>query len=200
MALMCWRTRAKCLSGSLHPLRISAPMICGAQQNTDKKLKYVFFGLALPTYKTLVLLVHLKSDMMSSVTPFDMSLSRRMDMVMYVLYSMDECFVYDMVGKVVSEILNKYDCLLLAGLMAYKDRPVLFRCMFFLLLNFSDSFRFWILGPSASLDNGLPPLCEFKMCRFLQHLRNELIPNFLVQESITMDEFDRNIKVAYIAS
>ena len=132
--------------------------------------------------------------------PIDEGLCRRMDIVLYALYSKDEKFLYDMVSRVMQEVSTLYEFAPIMALLEYNDRPVLFRCLFFLMLNFHTSFRFWLLSEAASQTNGLPPICEHKMCRFLMTLRDELVPNFLVHETVTMDEFDRSIKVAYIAS
>jgi hypothetical protein len=126
-------------------------------------------------------------------------LCRRMDIIMYVLYSKDERFIYDMVSRVTREVAETYQFLPLASLLEFPDRPVLFRCLFFLLLNFHTSFRYWILSDAASKENGLPQLCPYKACRFLQQLRENLVLRFLVCEEMTMDEFDREIKVTYVA-
>jgi hypothetical protein len=125
---------------------------------------------------------------------------RHMDLIMYVLYSQDQRFVYDMVCRVVREVSDEYSYAQLADLLQYEDRPVLFRCLFFLTLNFHAKFRYWVLSTEASNCNGLPPISPHKMCRFLVELRETIIPNFLVDEVVTMDDLDRTIKVSYIAS
>ena len=132
--------------------------------------------------------------------PLDSGLCRRMDLILYTLYSKDAKFIYDMVSRVLQEVVQLYNYSPPLQLLQYENRPVLYRCLFFLLLNFHTPFRYWVLSEEASTSNGLPPICEFKMCRFLISLREKLVPDFLVHESITIDEFDRAIKVAYIAS
>ena len=134
------------------------------------------------------------------VMPVDEGLCRRMDIILYTLYSRDEKFVYDMVARVVNEVATRYEHPPLSALLEHNDRPVLFHCLFFLMLNFHTDFRYWILSDAASATNGLPPVCPYKMCRFLVTLREEIIPDFLVHETTTMAEFVRSIKKAYIAS
>ena len=119
---------------------------------------------------------------------------------MYVLYSKDERFVYDMVSRVTREVAAMYDLPPLVTLLDYPDRPILYRCLFFLLLNFHALFRYWVLSDAAGTDNGLPPLCPYKACSFLQQLRETLVLQFLVREDMTLEDFDRNIKVAYVVS
>lgn len=123
-----------------------------------------------------------------------------MDIVLYVLYSQDERFVHDMVERVTREVADEYACPIVVGLLEHGDRPLLFRCLFFLLLNFHSKFRYWILSEEASVSNSLPLISPHKMCRFLVHLRDTLVPGFLVDEVVTMEEFERSVKVAYIAS
>ena len=127
-------------------------------------------------------------------------LCRRMDIIMYVLYSGDERFIYDMVARVTREVSELYDFAPMATLLQYPDRPVLYRCLFFLLLNFHTAFRYWVLSEAAGVQNGLPPLSPYKASRFLQQLREHLVLHFLVSEEMSLEEFDRNIKVAYVAS
>jgi hypothetical protein len=128
------------------------------------------------------------------------SLYRRMDIIMYVLYSKDERFVYDMVCKVTKEVAAVHNFAQLETLLQYPDRPILYRCLFFLLINFHADFRYWVLSENASKENGLPNICPHKASRFLQQLRENLVLQFLVREEMTMEEFDRNVKMTYVAS
>ena len=114
--------------------------------------------------------------------PLDDGMCRHMDLILYVLYSRDECFVHDMVERVAREVVQEYQSPLLLELLKYTDRPILFRCLFFLLLNFHTKFRYWVLSEEASTANGLPPISPPKMCRFLIHLRDIIVPGFLVDE------------------
>ena len=130
----------------------------------------------------------------------DSSIYRSMDLITYVLYSKDECFVRDMVDKVVKEVMEQHAFPEIGVLLQYEDRPVLFRCLFFLMLNFHTQFRSWVLSAQASKSNGLPPLCQYKMTRFLVNLRETLIPSFLVHDEISMEDFDYQIKTEYVRS
>lgn len=123
--------------------------------------------------------------------------TRSMNILMYVLYSKDERFVYDMVKTVLCEVSHVYNMQHILKLLEYKDRPILFRCLFFLLMNFYTSFRYWILSNDASRENGLSPLCPHKASRFLVVLRDELILKFLVNENMCMEDFERSIKEEY---
>ena len=124
------------------------------------------------------------------------TLLRHMDLFMYVLYSDDENFVMDMVKKVTQEVCDKYACEELRVMLQQADRPILFKCLFFLMINFYKNFRYWSL--SASL--GLQPVCPNKATRFLIELKTELVPKFLVDERMRLEEFERMLKVSYIAS
>ena len=119
---------------------------------------------------------------------------------MYVLYSKDEQFVYNMVCKVTKEVVLIHNLAQLETLLQYPNRPILYRCLFFLLINFHTDFRYWVLSENTSKGNGLPQICPHKESRFLQHLRENLVLQFLVHEEMTMEEFNRNIKMTYVAS
>ena len=123
---------------------------------------------------------------------------RNMDLIMYVLYSEDEMFVMDMVRKVAHEIADKFECEELRTVVKHRDKPLLYRCLFFLLLNFHKQFRYWVLTSNNSL--GLKPICPYKATRFLIALKNEIIPGFLVDERVQLDEMERKIKVTYVSS
>lgn len=124
------------------------------------------------------------------------ALLRHMDLFMYVLYSGDENFVMGMVRKVAMEVCEKYACPELMQVIDGTDRPIIFKALFFLILNFYKNFRFWAL--SASL--GLQPICPHKATRFLIALKTELVPQFLVDERVRLEEFERRLKVTYVAS
>jgi hypothetical protein len=128
------------------------------------------------------------------------SMYRSMDIILYVLYSRDERFVFDMVSRVLNEVAEQYSFDSIRELLKFEDRPVLFRCLFFLMLNFHTPFRFWLLTPHASKSNGLPLLCPHRMCRFFIQLREHLIPDFLVHDNMSMEDFDYQVKAEYIRS
>jgi len=123
---------------------------------------------------------------------------RNFDLIKYVLYSEDEIFVMDMVKKVACEISDKYQFEDLRTLVRHKDKPQLYRCLFFFLLNFHKEFRYWVLQNDKAL--GLTPVCPYKATSFLKALKYEILPPFLVDERMTLQELDRKIKVAYIAA
>lgn len=124
-------------------------------------------------------------------------LLRNLDLIMYVLYSEDEIFVMNMVKRVAYEVADKYDLEALRTIMKHKDKPLLYRCMFFLLLNFHKDFRYWVLTDTSL---GLKPICPHKASRFLTLLKNEIIPSFLIDERVLLEEMERKIKTTYIAS
>ena len=108
---------------------------------------------------------------------------RNMDLIMYVLYSDDEVFVMDMVRKVAMEIADKFDFMDLRRLIQHKDQPLLYRCLFFLLVNFHKDFRSWVLSDTSL---GLKAICPYKATRFLIALKHHIIPSFLVDERIPL--------------
>jgi hypothetical protein len=127
----------------------------------------------------------------------DESLLRNMDLIMYVLYSGDEIFVMDMVRKVSTEVADKYNVPDIKKILCHNDKPMLYRCLFFLMLNFHKDFRFWVLNDETQ---GLRKICPFKATRFLLSLKNEIVPKFLMNEKVQLQEFERNIKISYIQS
>ena len=122
---------------------------------------------------------------------------RSMDIIMYVLYSGDQLFVRDMVRKVMLEVASEQDCTELQAL-AERESPQMYRCLFFLLLDFHAKFRYWVLDDRQN--TGLQPVCPFKAIRFLRQLRASIIPRFLVNETVRMDDLEREIKVEYVRS
>ena len=123
--------------------------------------------------------------------------TRHMDLIMYVLYSNDQCFVQDMVSKVTLEVAREQNCAELATVTQHKNNLLLYKCLFFLMLNFHAKFRYWVLKESSL---GLQPICPHKAARFLRVLRDDLIPRFLVNETVGLDDFEHQIKVEYIRS
>jgi hypothetical protein len=121
---------------------------------------------------------------------------RTMDLIMYVLYSDDQKFVRDMVTKVMLEVAQGQQCDELSALVRY-DQPLLYVCLFFLLLDFHASFRYWVLQETGI---GLRHMCPHKSGRFLRVLRADLIPKFLINETLRMDDFERELKVEYLRS
>jgi hypothetical protein len=122
---------------------------------------------------------------------------RNMDLLMYVLYSEDAVFVMNMVKRAATEIADKYDFEDLRTLIRHNDKPMLYRCLFFLVLNFHKPFRFWVLTDGTL---GLKPICPFKATRFLLCLKNEIVPRFLMDERVQLEELERQIKTTYVCS
>ncbi len=125
------------------------------------------------------------------------SLLRNMDLIMYVLYSGDEIFVMDMVRKVSTEVADKYNVQDIKKILCHTDKPMFYRCLFFLMLNFHKDFRYWVLNDETQ---GLRKICPFKATRFLLSLKNEIVPKFLMNEKVQLQEFERSIKISYIQS
>lgn len=125
------------------------------------------------------------------------SLLRNMDLIMYVLYSSDEVFVMNMVRRVCAEVADKYENNELKRILHHKDKPMLYKCLFFLMLNFHKDFRYWVLRDESQ---GLKKICQFKATRFLLSLKNEIIPKFLMDERVQLQDLERSIKVSYIHS
>jgi hypothetical protein len=123
--------------------------------------------------------------------------TRYMDIIMYVLYSNDQCFVQDMVSKVTLEVAAEYECKELEAVTTIQSNLLLYKCLFFLMLNFHSKFRYWVL---KEVGLGLQPVCPHKATRFLKILRNDLIPSFLVNESMSLMEFEHALKVEYVRS
>ena len=123
--------------------------------------------------------------------------TRHMDLIMYVLYSNDQRFVQDMVTKVTLEVSKEYGCDELATITQHKSNALLYKCLFFLMLNFHAKFRFWVLQDSSI---GLQPVCPYKAARFMRVLRDDLIPKFLVNESLSLHDFEHYIKIEYVRS
>ena len=128
-----------------------------------------------------------------------LGVARSMDLIMYVLYSDDQLFVRDMVTQVLREVAAEERCPELGALAepCYHDCPQLYRCLFFFMLEAHAKFRYWVLQ-SPSL--GLQPVCPHKAARFMQVLRADIIPRFLVNETMRPDELERELKVEYIRS
>ena len=124
--------------------------------------------------------------------------TRHMDLIMYVLYSNDYRFVCDMVVKVTREVASENACEELLLLTQHRqENLLLYKCLFFFMLNFHCKFRYWVINENTL---GLQPVCPYKAARFLQMLRNDLIPKFLVNEAVGMDDFEHQIKIEYIRS
>jgi hypothetical protein len=47
---------------------------------------------------------------------------------------------------------------------------------------------------------GLRKICPHKATRFLLSLKNEIIPRFLMNETVQLEELERQIKQSYIHS
>ena len=102
-----------------------------------------------------------------------------------------------MVTKVVLEVAKEHVCAEFATLARHTSNPLLYKCLFFLMLNFHSKFRYWVL---QECNIGLLNVCPYKATRFIRVLRNELIPKFLVNESISLHDFEHSIKVEYVRS
>ena len=125
--------------------------------------------------------------------------TRAMDILLYVLYSDDQLFIRDMTIRVALEVAAEHECPELAELAdaRFHDKPQMYRCLFFLLLDFHAKFRFWALEEQQ---HGLRAVCPHKAARFLQALRADIVPRFLVNETMRPDELERELKVEYIRS
>ncbi len=101
-----------------------------------------------------------------------------------------------MVINVTQEVANENECEELNRLIDTQDNPLLYKCLFFLMLDFQPSFRYWVLKESDKI--GLKKMCLHKTYRFLKVLREDIVPNFLVNETQRLDDLERAIKVEYI--
>ena len=137
--------------------------------------------------------------MMASADLRSLGAARSMDLIMYVLYSDDQLFVRDMVTQVLHEVADEQACAELQELTQpqYHDRPQMYRCLFFFMLEVHAKFRYWVLQQT---ELGLQPVCPHKVARFLQVLRGDIIPRFLINETMRPDELERELKVEYIRS
>ncbi len=126
-----------------------------------------------------------------------LGIGRSMDLLMYVLYSGDQIFIQNIVSKVVIEVSEKQKCSELLLVLNHKNNQLLCKCLFFLMLDFHATFRYWVLSAN---DMGLQPICPFKAARFLKSLREEIAPKFLVNETQRLDDLERELKVEYIRS
>ena len=125
-----------------------------------------------------------------------LGLMRSMDIFMYVLYSDDQNFVRDMVTKVTLEVAEEHACPELKTLLTH-DSPQLYRCLFFLLLDCHPKFRYWALEDTSI---GLQPVCPHKAMRFLKSLNMNIALRFLINETLRLDDLDRDLKIEYIRS
>lgn len=119
-------------------------------------------------------------------------------MIMYVLYVEDQIFVRDIVTNVTQEVIEEFEVKELEQLLKHKDNFLVYKCLFFLMLDFKPEFRSWVLLQGQNI--GLKPICQQKALRFMTLLRDDIIPNFLIDESMLIDDFERQIKVEYIRS
>ena len=128
----------------------------------------------------------------------DLGIGRQFDIIMYVLYSGDQVFIKNMVSKATVEVAQETGCMELQSVLEHDDNLLLYKCLFFLMLDFHHPFRYWVLREDNDL--GLLPIDPQKALRFLRVLREEIVPNFLVNETLRLDDFERSIKVEYIRS
>ena len=125
--------------------------------------------------------------------------ARSMDLLKYVLYSNDQAFVRDMVTQVALEVAREQSCPELEALLAHaRCSPQLYRCLFFLLLDFHPKFRLWVLEQDATGLLGLQAVCPYKAVRFLKTLRADIAPAFLVNETLRLDDLERSLKTEYL--
>jgi len=125
-------------------------------------------------------------------------IGRSFDLIMYVLYVEDQIFVRDIVTNVTQEVIEEFEVKELEQLLKHKDNFLVYKCLFFLMLDFKPEFRSWVLLQGQNI--GLKPICQQKALRFMTLLRDDIIPNFLIDESMLIDDFERQIKVEYIRS
>ena len=64
-----------------------------------------------------------------------MGIGRSFDLIMYVLYSDDQIFIKDMVTKVTIEVIEEYNCNELRMLITQKENNLLYKCLFFFMLD-----------------------------------------------------------------
>ena len=121
-----------------------------------------------------------------------------MDLFMYVLYSEDEVFIQNIVNKVVREVVVEEECAEMDDILLHVDNRLMYKCLFFVMVDFHAKFRYWALSDNANM--GLQPMCPHKALRFLKSLREEIVPSFLVNETMRMDDLERKLKVEYIRS
>ena len=137
-----------------------------------------------------------QASKMSSFDIRSLGITRSMDLYQYVLYSGDEKFVHDMVSRVTNEAADEDECEELRSVFTtYQDRPLMCKCLFFLMIYSQPKFRYWSLDPKNGVE--LLPICPYKAIRFLQILRDDLVPRFLVNETLRLDDFERELKVEY---
>lgn len=120
-----------------------------------------------------------------------------LDLIMYVLYSGDQKFIKDMVHKATMEIIDMYQVDELKIVLEHKDNLLLYKCLFFFVLDFHQPFRYWVLQDA---NIGLYQVCPYKARRFLKVLRDEIIPSFLVNEGMRLDELEYRLKEEYVRS
>lgn len=125
-------------------------------------------------------------------------IGRSFDLIMYVLYVDDQIFVRDIVTNVTREVIQEFQVQELEQVLRHKENFLVYKCLFFLMLDFKPNFRSWVLSQGQNI--GLKPICPKKALRFLTLLRDDIIPNFLINESMLIDDFERQIKVEYIRS
>jgi hypothetical protein len=125
-------------------------------------------------------------------------IGRSFDLLMYVLYVDDQIFVREIVTNVTQEVIEEFEVQELKEVLKHKDNFLVYKCLFFLMLDFKPDFRNWVLSQGQNI--GLKPICQQKALRFLTVLRDDIIPNFLINESMLIDDFERQIKVEYIRS
>ena len=127
----------------------------------------------------------------------DAGIGRSLDLIMYVLYSNDQNFIKDMVCRVTNEVLEQFHVEELHCVLQCHDNLLLYKILFFMMLDFHPPFRYWVLQEN---NIGLAPICPFKAKRFLKILRDEIIPSFLINECMRLDEIDYKLKLEYLRS
>lgn len=127
----------------------------------------------------------------------EIGIGHSLDIIMYVFYSGDQKFIKDMVTKVTSEVIELFDAKELPEVLMHEDNLMLYKCLFFFMLDFHVPFRYWVLNETGI---GLYQVNPYKAARFLRILREELIPEFLLNETMRIDEFENKLKIEYIRS
>jgi hypothetical protein len=103
----------------------------------------------------------MQSEQHATVDIRSLGITRSMDIIKYVLYSGDEKFVHDMVTRVTHEAADEQNCEELRALLNHKDQPLMYKCLFFLMLYFQPKFRYWTIDPQNGA--GLQPICPYKV-------------------------------------
>ena len=122
---------------------------------------------------------------------------------MYVLYHGDRVFIARLIERCVENISQRQQSPAvteqLEELAPAEDEPMAsLRLRFFILLNVDESMRTELVQGDFGLF--LPPMREAKACRFYDELADRLLPNWMKDESVTVQDIMESITDAYLVS